>query len=334
MSKHRRLNLHGWINLNKPAGMTSTQAVGAIRRLLNVQKLGHAGTLDPLATGILPIALGEATKVIPFAQDALKTYEFTITWGEQRDTDDAEGAVIATSEIRPGLEEIANALPRFIGEIEQIPPRYSAIKIDGQRAYDLAREGEEFEIKPRRVFVQDLKLCPSNTISAALPLPPSGEGKTARSSGEEGMTKTTLIMTCGKGTYVRSLARDLAEILGTRGYISALKRTAVGGFTLENAISLDNLEKMADSAARNQALLPLDSALDDILALPLKPDEATRLRNGQVLSFVSRPDFKRLEDAGLTGAGEHIALARLNESPVAIVAVQGATLKSVRIFNL
>lgn len=310
MNKRERLNLHGWVNVDKPAGMTSTQAVGAIRRLLNVKKLGHAGTLDPLATGILPIALGEATKVIPFAQDSLKTYEFTITWGEARDTDDAEGQVICTSDKRPTVDEITAALPCFIGHVEQTPPRFSAIKIDGQRAYDLAREGEEFEIKPRTIWIKGLQIL---------------EAKGDQASFE---------MTCGKGTYVRSLARDLAGILGTCGYISALKRSAVGRFTLENSISLDNLEKMPDSASRNQVILSLDSALDDILALSLKPEEAARLRNGQVLSFVSRPDFKRLEDARLTGAGEHIALARLHESPVAIVAVQGATLKSVRIFNL
>ena len=190
--------IDGWVNFDKPLGMTSTQAVGKVRRAYNAQKVGHAGTLDPLATGVLPIALGEATKTIPYTQDALKTYEFTVRWGEQRSTDDAEGEVIATSEIRPTPDAIESALPAFTGEITQTPPRFSAIKIDGQRAYDLARDGQEFEIKSRTVFIESLSLLSHDTDTASF------------------------TMTCGKGTYVRSLARDLALELGTVGYICLL----------------------------------------------------------------------------------------------------------------
>ncbi|MDB2682624.1 tRNA pseudouridine(55) synthase TruB [Alphaproteobacteria bacterium] len=300
--------VHGWINLDKPIGLTSTQAVGKVRRFLNAQKVGHAGTLDPLATGVLPIALGEATKTIPYIQDAFKTYEFTVSWGEQRDTDDSEGEIVATSDSRPTQEAIEDALPCYIGEIEQTPPRFSAIKINGQRAYDLARDGEEFEIKSRIVFVESLELLKVGADSA------------------------DFVMTCGKGTYVRSLGRDLALKLGTYGYISALRRSGVGSFTTQSAISLDKLEEMGNIAARNQALLPLEVALDDIPALPLKGDEAARLKNGQVLKFTSRPDFDRLEKAGLTGKTE--ALASVGNDPVALVEVEGIEIKPVRVFNL
>jgi tRNA pseudouridine55 synthase len=299
--------VHGWINLDKPAGIGSTQAVSKVRRLLNAQKAGHAGTLDPLASGILPIALGEATKTIPFAQDRIKTYEFTVSWGEQRETDDLEGAVMATSDARPTPEQIRAALPGFTGEIEQIPPRYSAIKIDGERAYDLAREGAAFEIRPRIVYIENLEIIEISDHSA------------------------TLECVCGKGTYIRSLARDLALTLGTVGYVSALRRTAVGPFGLGTAISLDKLEELGDKAA--EALLPLETALDDIPALAMKEDETARLRNGQVLSFVSRPDFARLENAGI-GSGDVTALAVYRDSPVALVDIEGATLKPVRVFNI
>lgn len=302
--------INGWVNLDKPHGMTSTQAIGKIRRIMNGQKIGHAGTLDPLATGILPIALGEATKTIPYAQDAIKTYTFTITWGEQRNTDDLEGEIIAISDHRPSEEDIINALPDFIGEIKQIPPQFSAIKINGERAYDLARDGQHVDIKPRTVTITELKLISAQNDTADFE------------------------MTCGKGTYVRALARDLAEKLGTKGYISALRRIKVGAFSTNNAILLDILEKMDYVAARSEYLLPLETALDDIPALELKADETARIRSGQELHFVSKPDFERLTNAGL-GQKETITALVTNESnPVAIVEQTKAVIKPVRVFNI
>ncbi len=304
--------IHGWINLDKPDGLTSTQALGKVRRILDAQKAGHAGTLDPAATGILPIALGEATKTIPFVQDRLKTYEFEITWGEQRDTDDREGDVIGTSDVRPAKADIEALLPDFTGEIEQTPPRYSAIKIDGERAYDLARDGEEFEIKSRIVYIESLELI------------------------EAAKDTAKLRMTCGKGTYVRSLARDMAEKLGTLGYISMLRRTAVGGFTLENAISLEKLEELVNSAASDAVsegvLLPLEAPLDDIPALNLKHDEGAKLRNGQVVSFVAKPDFERIKSIGLEN--DQTAIAMLDDKAFALVERNGPNIKPVRVFNL
>ncbi len=308
--KRKGDKIDGWINLDKPVGLSSTQAMAKVRRALNAQKAGHAGTLDPLATGVLPIALGEATKTIPYIQDGVKTYSFTITWGEQRDTDDAEGDIIATSDIRPTKEQIKAALTDFIGETEQTPPRFSAIKINGQRAYDLARGGEDFEIRSRIVYIKTLELLSTTEHTA------------------------TLIMNCGKGTYVRSLARDLAEKLGTCGYISALRREAVGPFQAKNAILLDKLQEMGNSAALDEALLPLGSALDDILALPVKAPEAALLRNGQELAFISRPDFERLSKAGIDTEEPQEALATLESKPVALVNVQGPKIRPVRVFNL
>jgi tRNA pseudouridine55 synthase len=303
--------VNGWINLDKPYGMTSTQAVGKIRRLYNAQKAGHAGTLDPLATGILPIALGEATKTIPFVQDALKTYAFTITWGEQRDTDDSEGKIIATSDKRPDEEDILAQLPKYTGDIMQTPPQFSAIKVDGQRAYDLARDGEALELKARPVYIESLELTCSSQNNA------------------------DFTMVCGKGTYVRSLARDLAIDLGTCGYISALRRLQVGPFSTETAISLDFFDGLDNSAALNQALLPAWTVLDDIPALALREEETARLRNGQTLSFVSRPDVDRLEKAGLEiGADPKTVLTFFDNRPVALVEVSGVTIKPVRVLNL
>lgn len=296
----------GWVNLDKPLNLTSTQAMAKVRRIMNAQKAGHAGTLDPLATGILPIALGEATKTIPFAQDRLKTYEFTITWGEQRSTDDAEGDVIARSEVRPDQDAVNLALAEFTGEIEQIPPKFSAIKVDGQRAYDLARDGQDVELKPRNVYVGSLELLDARSEDA------------------------DFRMTCGKGTYVRSLARDMAEKLGSCGYISALRRTAVGSLNDHTSISLEKLEEMGDKA--RDALMPLDAVLDDIPALTLTQEEVSRLRNGQVLSFVSKPDFERIERVGLD-IGQ-IALALFEDDAVALVEREGPNIKPIRVFNI
>jgi len=316
----------GWVNFDKPLEMTSTQAVGKVRRFYNAQKAGHAGTLDPLATGILPIALGEATKTIPYTQDALKTYEFTVTWGEQRSTDDAEGEVIASSDVRPALEDIKAALPAFTGEITQTPPRFSAIKIDGQRAYDLARDGQEFEIKSRTVFVESLTtLCHLDQRGEILDVDNRSDLSTS-------LEMTSFRMTCGKGTYVRSLARDLALDLGTVGYISALRRTQVGVFDEKSAILLDKLEEMGDKASLEAALLPVETALDDIPAFPIKQNEAANLRNGQVLSLVSRPDFQRLEVIGAKTGSE--ILVTLDGKPVALTKFESPSLKPFKVFNL
>ena len=318
MSRRRKGNkVNGWVNLDKPVGMTSTQAVGKVRRILNAQKAGHAGTLDPLASGILPIALGEATKTVPYAQDRSKTYEFSVTWGQQRDTDDSEGDVIARSAIRPDQAAIEGILDSFTGEIEQIPPRFSAIKIDGARAYDLARAGEDVVLKPRIVFIDSLEL------QSATP------------------NEARFVVRCGKGTYVRSLARDMAQALGTCGYVSALRRTQVGGFTEKNAISLEKLEEISNSAASEggwpsdvEGLLPLQTALDDIPALALKADETAPLRNGQEIGLVSRPDFERLTQAGINSKEAVVtAFAHFNGAPFALVEIEGPYVAPVKVFN-
>lgn len=329
--KRKGDKIDGWINLDKPLGLTSTQAMAKVRWLMKAQKAGHAGTLDPLATGILPIALGEATKTISYIQDGLKTYSFTVQWGEQRDTDDLEGKVIETSDARPTKEQIESILPRYIGDIRQTPPKFSAIKIDGARAYDLARDGEEVELKEREVYIESLQIiCRSgesrNRVADNSPIPAS--------AGMTTMEETSFRMVCGKGTYVRALARDMGREMGCLGYITALKREKVGPFTLESAISLDKLAGLDDIARLNEAvLLPLETALDDIPALALREDEAARLRNGQVIAFISRPDFERLNQAGLDGTLQP-ALALCNSKPVALVEAEGPQIRPVRILNI
>jgi tRNA pseudouridine55 synthase len=303
--------INGWVNLDKPFDMTSTDALAKVRRLFNAQKAGHAGTLDPLATGVLPIALGEATKTIPWCQDALKAYKFSVIWGEARDTDDAEGAVIATSPVRPDAAAVKAALPAFTGDISQMPPRYSAIKIGGERAYDLARAGEEVELTPRPVYIQSLDLL------------------------ETTPEKATLRAICGKGTYMRSLARDLAEKLGTVGHIADLRREAVGVLTAQTAISLEQLTELSNSARLDEALLPVETVLDDIPALAVNEREAALLKNGQKLLFVSRPDLDRLSAAGVDFEDDQAtALALYRSKPVALVAVNGAELQPLRVLNL
>lgn len=311
MGRRKKGNaINGWLNLHKPVGMTSNQALGRVKYLLNPQKAGHAGTLDPLASGVLPIALGEATKTVPYVQDAMKTYRFTVTWGEQRTTDDAEGDAIATSDQRPAQSDIEALLLQFIGEIEQTPPQFSAIKINGERAYDLAREGETVEIAARPVYIETLIIL-SHTPD-----------------------QTAFECHCGKGTYVRSIARDLGLKLGCFGYISALERTAVGGLTLENAISLDNLSNLGDNPPESGYLLPLTTALDDIPVLAVRDEEATRLKNGQPLFFVARPDQERLARLGLDGRNEgEIVLATYDGKALAMLILEGPEIRPVRIFN-
>lgn len=302
--------VNGWINLDKPEGLGSTQAVGKVRRLFDAQKVGHGGTLDPLATGILPIALGEATKTIPYCQDHIKVYSFAACWGEQRNTDDAEGEVIATSPVRPTEEQIQAILPRFTGEIEQVPPKFSAIKIDGERAYDLARDGEDIELAARTVYIEHIEIIEFNS-------------ETPR-----------FRVVCGKGTYIRSLVRDMALALGTVGYIRDLRREAVGPLTQKTAISLEKLQELADSARLEEALLPVETVLADIPALALSTQEAARLKNGQALTFIARPDIERLEKAGIDWKAGDTALAVLQGTPVALVDVEGPNIHPVRVLNL
>ena len=265
MARRKKGNpVHGWIALDKPKGMTSTQAVARVRRLFDAQKAGHAGTLDPLATGILPIALGEATKTVPFVMDREKVYRFLIRWGEARTTDDAEGEVIETSEARPEPAAIKAGLEAFVGEIWQVPPRFSAVKIDGERAYDIAREGGEVDLEPRIVEIYEAHYLGS-------PDPDHAE----------------LEIVCGKGTYVRSLARDLAKKLGTCGHVAQLRRTRVGPFGEQSAIPLESLEALGDSARHLECLSPVETVLDDIPALAVTGDQAARLRQGR--SVIVRP---------------------------------------------
>jgi tRNA pseudouridine55 synthase len=288
--------MNGWIILDKPTGMTSAHAVAKVKRLLKPKKIGHAGTLDPLASGVLPLALGEATKTINYMMDAAKSYAFTVTWGEKRDTDDREGKAIATSDKRPSLDEIQAVLPRFIGEIEQMPPQFSALKVDGERAYDLARDGKIVDLKPRKVRVDSLKITASGPDFA------------------------TLICYCGKGTYIRSIARDLGDILGCFGHVSMLRRLSVGKFSENDAISLENLDKIVHKGGLK--LLPVESALDDILALEITPPQATLLQRGQAIQVT------------LVSNRNETVLARCDGQPVAICEVANGSMKPCRVFNV
>jgi tRNA pseudouridine55 synthase len=292
---------HGWIILDKPLGLGSTQAVGAVKRNLREAgygkvKVGHGGTLDPLATGVLPIALGEATKLCGRMLDASKAYAFTVQFGAETDTLDLEGKVIATSPVRPMLAEIEAVLPRFTGPIEQVPPAYSALKVDGERAYDLARKGEAVELKSRSVTIHDL------AIEAA------------------GADSVTLIAQVSKGTYIRSLARDIAQALGTVGHVTMLRRLKAGPFGIEQAISLDKLNEVGKGAPLENILLPLEAGLVDIPALNLGPEQARAIRQGRVLAGLPHTDG--------------LYWARLGSLPIALVELVGGSATVVRGFNL
>ncbi len=259
MARRKKGNpVHGWVVLDKPLDMTSTQAVGAVRRLFEAQKAGHAGTLDPLATGILPIALGEATKTVPFAVDGEKAYRFTVRFGVETDTDDAEGQVVRTSERLPTLEDIENVLADFTGEISQVPPSFSAIKVDGNRAYDLARAGEKVELEARFIMVEDLRLVDMPDASTAV-----------------------LEAECGKGTYVRALARDIGRTLGSAAHVVALRRTRVGPFDIEMSVQLPVLQEAAEAGEIDELLHPVEAALGDIPGLSVGPNDAVNLSRGQ-----------------------------------------------------
>ena len=355
MPKRKGLPIHGWIAVDKPVGPTSTQVVGKIRRHLNVAKIGHGGTLDPLASGILPIALGEATKTIQYIQDGIKTYTFTVQWGEQRSTDDFEGEVIATSPVRPTMAQIEAILPRFTGDIDQVPPQFSAIKVDGERAYDIARDGGSVDLAARRVYIESLLVLPSPSgrgerlsehselsrigerHSLTTATKPSGPSLVPLPGGEgQEESQTTFRCICGKGTYIRSLGRDMALALGTVGFISALRRDRVGVLGPENAISLDSLLELDHSAALERALLPVQTVLDGIPALVMNEQEATRLKQGQMLSFVSRPDVERLRKIGLvidSSSSPVTALAVYNGHPVALVTIDGIDIHPARVLN-
>ena len=255
----------GWIALDKPYELGSTPAVSRVRRLFDAQKGGHAGTLDPLATGMLPIALGEATKTVPYLVDAEKEYRFTIDWGVSTDSVDAEGAEIARSDVRPSPAAVSAALEGFIGEVDQIPPAHSAIRVNGERAYDLVREGVEVVLEPRRVVIHE-----------------------ARVSGAPDEDHVEIAIRCGKGTYVRSLARDLAAALGACGHVSALRRTRVGGFDEARAVTLAELERLVYEGRGSEALLPVSTALDGIPALAVTDEDAFRLRQGRAVVLLPR----------------------------------------------
>ena len=304
------IGLNGWIVLDKPLGLGSTQAVSAIKRALRTAglpkaKVGHGGTLDPLATGVLPIAIGEATKLCGRMLDASKVYDFTICFGVETDSLDLEGHVIATSETLPTLAQVEAILPDFTGPISQIPPAYSAIKVDGQRAYDLARAGEEVALKARDVVIHTLEILSS---------PSQDDGEESR------IKEITLRAHVSKGTYIRSLARDIAVALGTVGHVTMLRRIQAGPFGLDQAISLDILDEHARAQSLGDLVLPLRTALVDIPALALDTGQALALRQGRVLSGVAAPD------------GLH--LATLDDVPVALVDVLGGTVKVDRGFNL
>lgn len=289
--------LDGWVVVDKPPGVTSAGVVSALRRALKPMRIGHAGTLDPLATGVLPVALGEATKTVAYAMDGAKSYLFTLQFGQSRDSDDAEGVITGESPIRPDDAAIQAVLPRFLGRIRQRPPAFSAIKVAGQRAYALARAGQAPEMAEREVEITRIELV-------SRPGPDSAE----------------FAVDCGKGTYVRALARDIALALGTLGHVAALRRTRVGPFAENQAIGLDNLIALGHSAPAFEYLLPIITALDDIPALALDGDAAAKLRHGQSIDVS-------------TGLRDGIVFATSDNGPVAMARAIGGTLKPLRVFN-
>ena len=312
--------IHGWVILDKPLGMTSTQAVGLVKRLYDAQKAGHAGTLDPLATGILPIALGEATKTVSFAVDGEKAYRFTVRWGAETNTDDAEGSITETSEARPRMDEIEALLPSFMGEIQQVPPQFSAIKIDGERAYDLARDGETVALEARTVVIEDLRI---------VDMPDSAT--------------TVFEAECGKGTYVRALARDMGRRLGCHGHVVALRRTRVGPFSEDEAVTKAELEAAAADAAGDGAadgtdtvplpgsdaalqglLLPVESALENLLNVNVNSGDAARLKRGQ-------PVLVRGRDAPILSG---LFFATCKGQIVALGEADRGELRPTRVFNI
>ncbi|MDZ4693394.1 tRNA pseudouridine(55) synthase TruB [Terricaulis sp.] len=307
-------DVSGWVVLDKPDDMTSTHAVAAIRRLFNAQKAGHAGTLDPLASGILPIALGEATKTVPWLMEARKTYIFTIKWGVSTDTQDREGKSIAESPVRPTAEAIRAALPAFIGEIQQIPPQFSAVKVDGERAYDLARAGETVELEPRQVTVYEAELVETESDLA------------------------TFRFRSGKGFYIRALVRDLAAKLGAEGHVWRLRRTAVGPFTEAESVTLDDLQLLGQKGAASERLKPVETALDDIPALAINGEDAFKLRQGRPIVLLPhvmeslKPQFRDRTIAGQDASRAVVAL--FQGKAVALGDVRAGRFEPSRVFNI
>ena len=264
--------VHGWVVLDKPIGLSSTVAVARVKRLFDAQKAGHAGTLDPLATGVLAVALGEATKTVPYAMEGEKLYRFSARWGEARNTDDAEGEVVSRSDVRPTEAQILAKIPDFTGDILQVPPAFSAIKVKGERAYDLAREGEEFSLEARTISIREAQLV-------AIPDP----------------DHAVFELSCGKGSYVRAWVRDLAVALGTRGHVTELRRMKVGPFAIEAAISLEKLEALGHSPAALEHLRPIATALDGIPALAVSGPDTVRIRSGNPI-LIRANIFAKMKD--------------------------------------
>ena len=296
--KRKGDKIDGWIIIDKPLEIGSTKIVSIVKRLMNAQKVGHGGTLDPLASGILPIGLGEATKTMPYVVDSSKTYEFTVKWGSSTDSDDLEGAIQHCGGIIPSDEAINTILPAFTGTIEQTPPAYSAIKVDGRRAYDMARAGEEVVLKSRLIEIQSLSVIAHDADTG----------------------ETSFTVTCGKGTYVRSLGRDMALKLGTFGHIIKLRRTRVGPFTLEGAISLEKLEDMGHKGRATELLLPVTTALDDIPVCAVTEEEAALLKHGGQIK--------------LQTANEDVVLLKHGQTPIAMASIIDGFTKILRVFNM
>ena len=306
--KRPKNKVDGWVILDKPLGVTSTQAVGIVRRAFGAAKAGHSGTLDPLASGILPIALGEATKTIPYVMDASKDYDFTIAWGSETTTDDTEGEITVTHDRRPSKDDVNNILPTFIGRIQQVPPIFSAIKVDGKRAYDMARNDEQVELKARDADIFALT-CHQHDETAS-----------------------TFSVTTGKGVYVRSLGRDIARGLGTAGHIQTLRRCRVGPFALDRSISLDFFQKMDNSAEAFKALHPVMTALDDIPALAITEHDAERLRRGQKIVIDAMGETQSVDQHD--EADDVVMTAQCDGQLIALVTCRGHTASPSRVFNL
>ncbi len=300
--------ISGWLILDKPYDFGSTEAVSKTKWLFQAQKAGHAGTLDPLATGVLPIAFGEATKTVPYIMDAQKRYRFSAKWGVATNTDDAEGEVIATSEKRPAREEIVAILDRFVGDIEQVPPQFSAIKVNGERAYDMARAGEEVKLSPRVITIHELMIVDT----------PNAD-------------ETVFEAVTGKGAYVRALVRDMAQLLGTQGHIISLRRLSVGPFHVDDGVTIEQLEALALMEDRDATLTPITTALTHIPQATIDGPQADKLRRGQA-AVISPPVAKgvRGDRAGII----ETVLAVMHDEPVAICELDGLKLKPVRVFNL
>tara|TARA_A100001037_G_scaffold104861_1_gene95291 strand:+ start:353 stop:1252 length:900 start_codon:yes stop_codon:yes gene_type:complete len=299
--------VHGWLIIDKPGGMTSTAVVNKVKWLLDARKAGHGGTLDPMATGMLPIAFGEATKTVSHVMDGSKSYCFTLRWGAETNTDDAEGETVKQSDVRPDQAAVENVLTGFVGRIEQVPPQFSAVKIDGVRAYKLAREDKKVALTAREIDIHDIRIV-----------------------GTPDADHTEFAVVSGKGAYMRALARDIARAAGGLGHISALRRTSVGPFDADDAISLDELESIGQIAAREQKLLPVETALDDIPALAVTESEAMRLRNGQPVSLLRKVDLQRIAELD---NGDTV-LAKTRTKPVALVRYAAGEVKPFRVLNL